>query len=223
MAFSPVTTPSTDDADGVVTIASPDSAVQPGVSALQSASPLAPSILDLRLPQNFGEIASGRRVLTAVPVGKVPKFFFFRRHPGPQACANMALLDATKFGGDGVYAVSSSICSLLPDQVRLSTLYLVVTSQGDPYLVPVSLPGADGRVNPWHASLACGLNIAATKWVRLTANMGRGAYDVFEAVGDLPEPVWPPQSFDELLEIAFSGRMITTADHPLVMQLLGAA
>ena len=29
------------------------------------------------------------------------------------------------------------------------------------------------------------------KWVRVTANMSLGAYEIFEASGDLPEPVWP--------------------------------
>jgi hypothetical protein len=29
------------------------------------------------------------------------------------------------------------------------------------------------------------------KWVRITANMSLGAYEIFEATGDLPDPTWP--------------------------------
>ena len=59
------------------------------------------------------------------------------------------------------------------------------------------------------------------QWTRITANMAIGAYEVFEAVGQLPEPVWPDKSFGEILEIAFRGRIIDSADHPVVQRLLG--
>ena len=52
--------------------------------------------------------------------------------------------------------------------------------------------------------------------------MYRGGYDVFEATGQLPPPQWPTESFEDLLEIAFRGRLITDENHPLVQQLLGA-
>lgn len=97
-----------------------------------------------------------------------------------------------------------------------------MTSQGVPYLVPVPLAGLDGRLNPWHLSLARAMELAETRWIRISANMMRGGYDVFEAIGQLPEPQWPEESFEQLLEIAFRGRLITQQDHPIVQQLLGA-
>ena len=45
-------------------------------------------------------------------------------------------------------------------------------------------------------------------WVRVTANMSLGAYEIFEASGDLPEPVWPDFSFQEILKIAFRDRIV---------------
>jgi hypothetical protein len=38
-----------------------------------------------------------------------------------------------------------------------------------------------------------------------------------------PDPKWPSQSLDELIENAFSGRMITSADDPALLRLIGAS
>ena len=36
-----------------------------------------------------------------------------------------------------------------------------------------------------------------------------------------PEPNWPPQSLDELVEASFEGRLIDSVDHPAMRRLLG--
>ena len=51
--------------------------------------------------------------------------------------------------------------------------------------------------------------------------MSLGAYEVFEATGDLPEPEWPDLPFPEILKIAFRDRIVDRADHPLVQRLRG--
>ena len=61
------------------------------------------------------------------------------------------------------------------------------------------------------------------KWVRVTANMSLGAYEIFVATGDLPEPEWPEFSFQELLKIGFRDRVVDRDDHPLVLRLNGIA
>jgi hypothetical protein len=37
-----------------------------------------------------------------------------------------------------------------------------------------------------------------------------------------PTPKWPTQSLDELIAIAFNGRMIDREDHPALLRLIGA-
>jgi hypothetical protein len=59
------------------------------------------------------------------------------------------------------------------------------------------------------------------KWVRVTASMSLRAYEIFEANGELPDPVWPDFSFQEILKIAFRDRLVDRADHPLVQRLQG--
>jgi hypothetical protein len=56
----------------------------------------------------------------------------------------------------------------------------------------------------------------------MASNMGAGAYDVYRAPEGVPDPEWPGHDFRELLRLAFgNGRLISTADHPVVKRLLG--
>jgi hypothetical protein len=52
--------------------------------------------------------------------------------------------------------------------------------------------------------------------------MELGAYEISEAVGDLPDPEWPDLSLQELLKIAFKDAYIDRIDHPVVQRLRGA-
>ena len=59
------------------------------------------------------------------------------------------------------------------------------------------------------------------RWVRVTADMSLGAYQIFEASAVIPEPVWPELSYRELLRIGFRDRLVDTLDHPVVARLRG--
>ena len=109
----------------------------------------------------------------------------------------------------------------LPGEFALATLYTTINRQGVLSLWPVKLPAPDGKHNEWHRS-AAEAEIAMNKWLRITANMSLGAYEMFEATGDLPEPTWPDLSFPEILKIAFRDHIIEKADHPVVQRLQGA-
>jgi hypothetical protein len=57
----------------------------------------------------------------------------------------------------------------------------------------------------------------------MTSNMNLGAYEISEATGNWPEPEWPDLPFQEILRIAFRGRIVDTTDHALVRRLKGMA
>ena len=65
--------------------------------------------------------------------------------------------------------------------------------------------------------------IAREGWVRLAANMSLGAYDIYEATGNLPDPEWPEIEFGKILEIAFRDKYIDSLDHPVLQRLRGEA
>ena len=61
-----------------------------------------------------------------------------------------------------------------------------------------------------------------TQWIRIAANMSLGAYEIYEATGNLPDPEWPDLEFGEILKLAFRDRFVTSPDHPVVKRLQGA-
>ena len=65
------------------------------------------------------------------------------------------------------------------------------------------------------------MELAKSRWIRVTSNMSLGAYEVFSASADLPEPAWPDLSFERILEIAFRDRVIQDHSHPVLRQLRG--
>ena len=173
----------------------------------------------LRLTQNFGETLGVKKVLTTVPVGRPSKDRFFRAHPLPSWVFPAWILE-NKAAGE-TYLVSEEVASALGDQVRPVELYAAVDRQNNPFLIPIPLPGPNGVRNRWHESLAQAVERSKSVWLRVSANKELGGYDIFEATAKLPDPVWPDITMDELLEVAFRGRIITSVDHPIVQERLG--
>ena len=173
----------------------------------------------LRLHENYQADVAVRRVLTSVPVGKPNRHEFVRVHPGEDFRLDTFVLDSKE--DHEVYIITREARVFLVDEMVPVTLYLSVNRQGFPRIWSVKLPGADGRQNAWHESAARAARRAMTQWTRIAANMQLGAYEVHEAVGQLSDPQWPTESFGELLDIAFKGRIIDSADHPVVQRLRG--
>jgi hypothetical protein len=173
----------------------------------------------LRLTQNFGETLGVKKILTTVPVGRPSKDRFFRTHTSPSWVFPAWILENKAIGE--TYLVSAEVASALGDQVRPVELHAAIDRQNNPFLIPIPLPGPNGVRNRWHESLAQAVERAKSVWLRISANKDLGGYDIFEATAKLPDPVWPDTTMDELLEVAFKGRIITSLDHPIVQERLG--
>jgi hypothetical protein len=173
----------------------------------------------LRLSQNFGQTLGVKKVLTTVPVGKPTKDRFFRTHESDNWVYPTWILE-NKATGE-TYIVSEEVASVLGDLVRAVELYTAIDRQNNVFFIPIPLPGPNGVRNHWHESLLQAVLRARLVWLRITANKDLGGYDIFEATAKLPEPIWPDITIDELLAIAFRGRIITTTDHPVVQEKLG--
>ena len=173
----------------------------------------------LRLTQNFGETLGVKKVLTTVPVGRPSKDRFFRTHTSPSWVFPAWILE-NKASGE-TYLVSAEVASALGDQVRAVELHAAIDRQNNPFLIPIPLPGPNGVRNRWHESLAQAVERAKVVWLRISANKDLGGYDIYEATAKLPDPVWPDITMDELLEIAFRGRIIQNVDHAIVQERLG--
>ena len=174
----------------------------------------------LRLDQSFADSVGVKKRLMTVPVRKPNRQDFVRVHPDPAYRLTPAAIIEVKEDHE-VYLVTPEMAQNLPGEFVGATLYTVLNRQGVLSLWPVKLPGPDGKHNEWHRSAAEAAELAMTGWVRITSNMSLGAYEVFEATGDLPPPVWPEFDLTEILRIAFSDRIVDRMDHPLVQRLRG--
>ena len=173
----------------------------------------------LTLSQDFAEIVGVKKKIITVPVRKPHRQSFVRVHPDESWRLETAVLEVKE--DRETYLVDPSIWSELPGEIIPEVLFTTINRQGVVFLWPIRLPGEDGRHNPWHRSALEVARLAIKQWVRVTANMSLGAYDVFEATGDFPEPEWPDISFQELLQVAFRDKFIQSLDHPVIQRLRG--
>ena len=175
----------------------------------------------LRLPQNFDESLSVKKHIVRVPVRKPGKTDFFRTHPAANYRLNIMVLELKEQGE--IYALTPNIFDAIPELAKAVILYTAVDRHNNVFLIPVPLPGLDGRRNQWHESLSEVVGMAESRWVRISANMKIGGYDALIAESNLAEPEWPEIPFSKLVEIGFRGRVIDSVEHPVIRQLMGAA
>jgi hypothetical protein len=174
----------------------------------------------LRLDQSYADTVGVKKLITTIPVRKPNRQDFVRVHPDPKYRLTPAAIIEVKEDRE-VYLVTPSMAQVLPGEFATATLYTTISRQGILHVWPVKLPTPEGRQNEWHRSAGEAAEQATKKWVRVTSSMSLGAYEIFEASGDLPEPVWPDISFEEILKVAFRDRVVDRADHPLVQRLQG--
>jgi hypothetical protein len=106
-------------------------------------------------------------------------------------------------------------------EVTAAKLVPAVTRQGVPLVIPVKLPAEGSPMSGWHETMLTAVERGSTKWIRISADMALGGYRIYEAIGDLGEPKFPDMPLNDMLEIAFKGRIIDSEDHPVVEKLAG--
>ncbi len=178
-----------------------------------------PPFSSLRLSQNFGQALGVKKLITVVPVAKPSKDRFFRTHESPNWVYPTLILENKSTGE--TFIAAPEVASVIGDQALAVELYVAIDRQNNPFLIPIPLPGPNGVRNRWHESRLQAVEKAKSVWIRISSNKDLGGYDIFEATAKLPDPDWPGITLDELLEVAFRGRIITSVDHPIVQERLG--
>jgi hypothetical protein len=179
----------------------------------------------LREPQSLIQVRKRR---LSVPVRRKPnRLDFVRTHRDPEYRITMALFRPGKSdsgGDDEMYFVHPSVLEEMRNEYRQYTIFTAVNLQGAPFLWAVPLPIDDGREpNTWLVTNREAAELAMNRWVRVASDIGAGAYSVIEYEGAPIEPVWPEETFLDLLKLAFKNRMIDRPDHPMILRLRGLA
>ena len=173
----------------------------------------------LRISPEMLETTSVKKLLTTVPVRKPIAQDFIRVRAEPQYRETLALIELKD--DRETYIVDLVAVPELQGECFFATLFTAINRYGVLFMWPVRTPAADGRTNEWHASAAMAAQYCMRGWYRVKANMGLGAYEIFEAEGSIPDPIWPELSFDAILRIAFKDRVVRSLDHPVVKRLRG--
>ena len=189
-------------------------------TAISTPAPTGFDLNAMRLPPNYGATLGVKKVFTTIPVNKPDKTKFFKVLTGEEWVFGAYILQLKEV--NETYLVSPHIAPILGGLARPAQLHAAIDRHNNVFLIPVFLPGEDGKRNQWHESLAQAVNLAETHWVRVVANMSVGGYDVLQAQGALAEPVWPDTSMEELVNVAFRCKIIDTENHPVIHGLLGA-
>jgi acetoin utilization deacetylase AcuC-like enzyme len=173
----------------------------------------------LRLSQNFAETVGVKKALITVPVRKPGRQDFIRVHSDESYRLETAVLELKD--ERETYLVHPDIWCELPGEIVPKALFTTINRQGVLFLWPIRLPGDDGRHDEWNRSALEAAEMAQKRWIRVAANMSLGAYEVYEAVGNIPEPEWPDVDFKEILRTGFKDRFIDSLDHPVIRHLRG--
>jgi hypothetical protein len=173
----------------------------------------------LRETQDFHGVYGVVKQVLNVPTHKPPETEFFRVRDGAEWVFQTSVLNLKS--ENETYLVAPEVKPFISDLLKPVELYVSIDRHGNLRLIPVGLPGPDGRRNRWHESLSLVVDKARTRWVRCKANMSIGSYEMSLAGQGIPEPEWPDLSMQQILEIAFRSSVIDKPDHPVVQRLLG--
>jgi hypothetical protein len=190
-------------------------------STPENTNDLFSSLASLRVNPSQIDSPAISKALVSLPVRKPSKEWFIQTHPDAAEYGLDALILELKEEGE-LYLVPPAMREALLGEptVHAKHLRLAVTRQGDYFVWPARLPGSDGKLDSWNESTLAAMELATSKWVRVSANRRLGAYDIaVAALEDVPE--WPDMAFNDLLRIAFKGRVIDTLEHPVLRRLRG--
>jgi hypothetical protein len=177
----------------------------------------------LRLSQDFAAAVAVKRLITTIPVRKPSKEWFVRTHPGPDYRLQTAVVELKE--DRETYLVAPGLWPELASEPTFTPRLLItaINRQGVLFLWPIRLAGADGKYDDWSRSALDAADEARSRWVRVTANMGLGAYDTAVASGEVAEPEWPGITFQQIIMIVFHDKMISEWSHPVLRRLRGEA
>lgn len=175
-------------------------------------------VASLRLSQDFAASVGVKKLHTIIPVRKPNRQDFVRTHPDDAYKLETFVLEFKEEGE--TYIVDPALWDELANELKPVALFTTINRQGVLFLWAVPLP-RDSRANAWHLSALDAAMRARTQWVRVSANMSLGAYEVHVAVADIPEPNWPELSMQEIVQTAFRERFIRSPDHPALKKLRG--
>jgi hypothetical protein len=196
---------------------------EPQIETLGLPAPAARPEMDLKslaLSQDYTSMANVKKAIMKVPILKPTAQTWFQINPDPAWQITVSVIELKEDREH--YIVAPAMREELINEWVPKLLTGIITKQGTIMFWPIRLPGQDGKIDTWNESALAIVREYSGRWIRVQSNRESGSYDVIEPISEFPAPEWPadPQA---ILKIAFRNRIISSADHPIVRQLRGAA
>jgi hypothetical protein len=172
-----------------------------------------------RLNQDFLGSIGVKKVLTGVGIQRPNPQDFFRVKKDADLPFPSPMLELKQ--EREIYLVTPELWVPLSKELTPKALYLCINRDGAVFFWPIRMPDETGRLDAWNLSAHAAAARAQEKWTRIMSNRQAGMYDVLEASSLSDEPVWPSETIDTLMRVAFQGRIIDTMDHPVLKRLRG--
>jgi hypothetical protein len=173
----------------------------------------------LRLSMASIDSMGSKEIITRALVGRPSSQTYFRVHPSADFQLDTAVL---RWEDDReTYLIAPEARRYLSTDSKNVRMYYFITDSGAVGLWPVGLPGDMGRSCLWWDTAHAAAREAMTKWVRINSDNRANMYKVYFHTTMKDEPAWPDLTLTQVLELAFTGRIIQNADHPIIKRLMG--
>jgi hypothetical protein len=148
---------------------------------------------------------------------------WFRLHPNPNYRVAMLVLKYKPPETDNqrVYLLSPNLRERYAHECSKVQVHILVLRSGQVLIYLMNCDPAQHE-NSWNTSARKAMEEAEENWVRMASNVPGKTYDVtINRSANFPKPVWPKQSFAEIMRAAFGDRYLTDPDHPILKDLDG--
>lgn len=175
-------------------------------------------------------IASVDTLQTGLPVSSMSQAKdFVRLHPNeerywsPELCFCMVPIKGAK--RDSLHLIDEDVATRFLPSGKIQRFRLALATKPNDVFFLCRIPTRN-LDNSWNRDTIAGCEQAKKLWTQATSRGEEGIDGYFVQVARdpdaFPEPKWPEQSLNELLDRAFAGRMIGEVDHPALLRLIGA-
>lgn len=178
------------------------------------------SILSMRLPASELAGVATKLVRPKITVDRPPNDQFFMVKEGQDYWVPFGLLQVERTSSSYYLVAPGTVRDWMLEEGIKSffdcVLCLAVTRHGEPRVWPLKQTD-----NSWHTTAREIAEMAKKSWVKLISDQTAGYYVAGMASNQNKEPAWPEESFSEILEKAFAGRIIDSLDHEVIKELRG--
>ena len=174
-------------------------------------------------------IANVDTLQTGLPISSMSQAKdFVRLHPDeenywlPELCFVMVPIKGAK--RDSLHLIDEDLAMRLLPSGKIMRFRLALATKPHDVFFLCRIPTRN-LDNSWNRDNIAGCEQAKRLWTQATSRGEEGIDGYFVQVARdpdaFPEPKWPEQSLNDLLDRAFAGRMIGEEDHPALLRLIG--